>query len=48
LSTVDYQQKRGSDKLIGHRTSCIVQSDDPDIAVDPVGATAVTWYDDDW
>lgn len=29
--------------LFGHRLLCLVQSDDPDIAFEPVGATPVTW-----
>lgn len=29
--------------LFGHRLLCLVQSDDPEIAFDPVGATPVTW-----
>jgi Barstar (barnase inhibitor) len=31
--------------LIGHRMMCLVQSDDPDIRFDPVGATPVQWND---
>jgi hypothetical protein len=29
--------------LIGHRMLCLVQSDDPDISFDPVGAVGVGW-----
>ncbi len=29
--------------LIGHRMICLVQSDDPDFTVDPVGAQPVHW-----
>lgn len=29
--------------LIGHRLLCLVQSDDPELAFAPVGATPVTW-----
>jgi hypothetical protein len=29
--------------LFGHRMLCLVQSDDPDITFEPVGATAVSW-----
>jgi RNAse (barnase) inhibitor barstar len=34
--------------LDGHRTLCLVQSDDPDLRFDPVGATAVDWNDTEW
>jgi hypothetical protein len=29
--------------LIGHRMMCLVQSDDPDIEFEPVGAMPVMW-----
>ena len=31
--------------LIGHRMICLVQSDDPSIQFDPIGATPVLWND---
>ncbi|MGV9453964.1 barstar family protein [Streptomyces sp. NPDC003635] len=34
--------------LFGHRIMCLVQSDDPDIGFEPVGATAVEWNDAEW
>ena len=34
--------------LIGHRMLCLVQSDDPDIRFEPVGASSVTWNDQEW
>lgn len=33
--------------LIGHRMLCLVQSDDPEIAFPPVGATPVLWNDEE-
>jgi hypothetical protein len=30
--------------LFGHRMLCLVQSDDPDLHFDPVGATPVLWH----
>ncbi|MFG3441290.1 barstar family protein [Nonomuraea sp. NPDC047897] len=34
--------------LVGHRMFCLVQSDDPRIVFQPVGATAVAWNDAEW
>ncbi|WP_019900466.1 barstar family protein [Salinispora arenicola] len=34
--------------LIGHRMGCLVQSNDPSIRFDPVGATPVMWNDAEW
>lgn len=34
--------------LIGHRIICLVQSNDPALSFDPVGATPVTWNDQEW
>ncbi len=34
--------------LIGHRMCCLVQSDDPDIRFDPVGAMSVLWNSAEW
>lgn len=34
--------------LYGHRVLCLVQSNDPDIAFDPVGATPVMWSPGEW
>jgi RNAse (barnase) inhibitor barstar len=34
--------------LIGHRIICLVQSDDPRLAFDPVGAMPVVWNDAEW
>jgi hypothetical protein len=34
--------------LIGHRMMCLVQSDDPDLALRPVGATPVMWNGAEW
>jgi hypothetical protein len=34
--------------LIGHRMLCLVQSNDPDIGLGPVGATPVMWNDAEW
>jgi RNAse (barnase) inhibitor barstar len=34
--------------LIGNRIICLVQSDNPDLKFDPVGATPVTWNDAEW
>jgi len=33
--------------LVGHRLLCLVQSNDPDLGFDPVGATAVAWNPDE-
>lgn len=34
--------------LIGHRMICLVQSDDPRLTLEPVGATPVVWNDAEW
>jgi hypothetical protein len=34
--------------LIGHRMCCLVQSNDPTIRFDPVGAMPVMWNDAEW
>jgi hypothetical protein len=34
--------------LFGRRMMCLVQSDDPDIRFEPVGATPVMWNDAEW
>ncbi|GAB1639615.1 barstar family protein [Krasilnikovia sp. MM14-A1259] len=34
--------------LIGHRMCCLVQSDDPAIRFNPVGAMPVMWNDAEW
>jgi len=34
--------------LFGHHLMCLVQSNDPDIRFEPVGATAVAWNDAEW
>jgi hypothetical protein len=34
--------------LLGRRLLCLVQSDDPDIRFEPVGATPVAWNDAEW
>ncbi|RZS38981.1 barstar (barnase inhibitor) [Herbihabitans rhizosphaerae] len=34
--------------LIGHRMMCLVQSDDPQLEMPPVGATPVTWNPTEW
>jgi hypothetical protein len=34
--------------LTGHRVCCLVQSDDPDIVFEPVGAAPVLWNDAEW
>jgi len=34
--------------LIGHRIICLVQSNDPRLAFEPVGATPVGWNDAEW
>lgn len=34
--------------LFGHRILCLVQSDDPDLEIPPIGAAAVSWNDDEW
>jgi RNAse (barnase) inhibitor barstar len=34
--------------LIGHRMICLVQSDDPDLRFEPVGASPVSWNDAEW
>jgi RNAse (barnase) inhibitor barstar len=34
--------------LIGHRIICLVQSDDPRLTFEPVGAMPVMWNDDEW
>lgn len=34
--------------LIGHRIICLVQSNDPELAFEPVGATPVMWNDAEW
>ncbi|WP_203863650.1 barstar family protein [Planobispora rosea] len=34
--------------LVGHRMFCLVQSDDPGIVFQSVGATAVAWNDAEW
>ncbi|MEV4160163.1 barstar family protein [Nonomuraea dietziae] len=37
-----------SASLFGHRMCCLVQTDDPDIRFDPVGAIPVLWNDSEW
>lgn len=34
--------------LFGRRLTCLIQSNDPHICFEPVGATAVTWNDAEW
>lgn len=34
--------------LFGHRVCCLVQSNDPAIRFEPVGATPVAWNDAEW
>jgi hypothetical protein len=34
--------------LFGHRMLCLVQSNDPNLDFDPVGATPVTWNSAEW
>lgn len=34
--------------LIGHRIICLVQSNDPQLAFEPVGAMPVMWNDAEW
>lgn len=34
--------------LIGHRLLCLVQSDDPDLVLAPVGASTVQWNHEEW
>lgn len=34
--------------LIGHRIICLVQSNDPRLAFEPVGAMPVMWNDAEW
>jgi hypothetical protein len=34
--------------LFGRRLMCLVQSDDPHIRFEPVGATPVAWNDAEW
>lgn len=34
--------------LIGHRIICLVQSNDPQLAFDPVGAMPVVWNESEW
>ncbi|MCW2756758.1 MAG: hypothetical protein JWO46_504 [Nocardioidaceae bacterium] len=34
--------------LIGNRIICLVQSNDPQLAFEPVGATPVMWNDAEW
>ena len=34
--------------LIGHRIICLVQSNDPQLTFDPVGAMPVLWNDAEW
>lgn len=34
--------------LVGHRMICLVQSDDPKLTFEPVGATPVMWNDAEW
>ncbi len=34
--------------LIGHRIICLVQSDDPRLTFEPVGAVPVMWNDAEW
>ncbi len=40
-------QARGA-ALFGHRMCCLVQSDDPNIRFEPVGAMPVLWNDAEW
>lgn len=34
--------------LLGHRMMCLIQSDDPKLHLEPVGATPVMWNDSEW
>jgi hypothetical protein len=34
--------------LVGRRLMCLVQTNDPSIRFEPVGATAVAWNDAEW
>jgi hypothetical protein len=38
----------GRAALVGNRLMCLVQSDDPNLEIAPVGATAVSWNDAEW
>jgi Barstar (barnase inhibitor) len=40
-------QARGA-ALIGHRMMCLVQSDDPGVEFEPVGAMPVIWNEAEW
>ncbi|MET3807854.1 hypothetical protein ABIB25_004881 [Nakamurella sp. UYEF19] len=46
LDIVAKQCRSGA--LIGHRMMCLVQSNDPDLVIPPVGATPVVWNDAEW
>ena len=41
------RQARGA-LLIGHRLICLVQSNDPQLSFEPVGAMPVAWNDAEW
>jgi len=43
-----YAGVAGMAMLIGHRMLCLVQSDDPQLAFDPVGASPVMWNPQEW
>lgn len=34
--------------LFGHRILCLVQSDDPNLEIPPIGAALVSWNDAEW
>jgi hypothetical protein len=34
--------------LFGHRILCLVQSDDPNLEIPPIGAAVVSWNDAEW
>ena len=37
-----------SASLLGHRMMCLIQSDDPRLHFEPIGATPVMWNDSEW
>lgn len=43
-----FARQAGCAMLIGHRIICLVQSNDSQLAFDPVGAMPVMWSDAEW
>lgn len=43
-----FARQAGRAMLIGHRIICLVQSNDSQLAFDPVGAMPVMWNDAEW